>query len=160
MPEPLDIALAPEDTDHDRAIAQRAALMVALAEVGADDPRLPIPGSPEEVFEIARRMMVYQHDPHGWDTARTVKGMLDFIRDKARQVPGDCMHRAVLIAALLERAGFGAQFLFQSFDGQRFQHVLALDGAGIAYDPQECPRVGERLPAVAERSFLVAERRV
>lgn len=159
MPEPLDIALAPDTTDHERAIAQRAAIITALAEVGADDPRLPILQTPREVFGFGRRSMVYQHDPNGWDTARTVKGMIDYMEREKKPVPGDCMHRATLIAALLTRANLGASILFQSFDGQRFQHVLALDGAGTAFDPQECKELGERLHASAERAYLISERR-
>lgn len=160
MPEPLDIVLAPEDTDHELAIAQRAAILTALAEVGADDPRLPIAASEAEVFSMARSMMRYEHDPNGWDTARTIKGMIDYIEREKKPAPGDCMHRAALIAALLTRAGMGAQLLFQSFNGQRFQHVLALSGAGTAFDPQECTRLGERLAAQRELAYVVSERRI
>lgn len=161
MAEPLDIALASDRLDHQRAVDQRAAAMRALIEVGATDPRFEHVAeyAAAALFAWAHGAMDYEDDPRGWDTVRTVGAMWDAIEARGT-VRGDCMHRATLIGAALVRAGRGCALIFQSFDGVRYAHVLVMNGSGTRFDPQQCARVGDSLSAVAERSYVVSSRRV
>lgn len=155
---PIDLALAPEDSAHELAIAQRAAVMRALILDGAADPRLPDLRGEQAIFDWARAVMVYRADPDGWDTVRTLPSMLTELEAYARPIRGDCMHRATLAGAALVRAGLGCWLVFQAFSrdmlgAPRFSHVLVMSAGGVRIDPQECPRVGMTLRALDERVF-------
>lgn len=170
----LDVKLASDATDHERAIAQRAEAIRALIEVGAADARLPEfkadPGSEVAVFNWGNRAMVTAPDPDGMDTIQTVGAMMDALDRDGRAV-GDCMHRATLIGAALAKSGRGCFLIFQSFhrggDGKPvYGHVLAAEASiidatrpGVRYDPQECNGAGESLAADAELVFQVARPR-
>lgn len=169
-----DIRLASDATDHARGIAQRAAAIRALVEIGSADPRLPEykagPRSVEAIFRWADRSMVIAPDPAGIDTLRTVGAMMDAI-DRDGHAVGDCMHRATLIGAVLTRSGRGCYLIFQSFWRDRsgqpiYGHVLAAEASssdasipGVRYDPQECESPGESLAADAEIVFPVSRPR-
>lgn len=145
------------------------AAILGVVHGGLHDPRLATiarqlnesapSGMAHSVFDWVRSRFAFASDPPGLDTAQTVTSMLDAIERDGRAV-GDCVHRAILTAALLKAAGFPAFLVIVSRNptDTSFEHVYAATGSGryglIPLDSQECAQPGIEPAGVVRREVF------